>query len=407
MNLSSSATQKLYDQNPYGKTFEAQVLSCCEGEKSHKGQFDIILNQTLFFPEEGGQTPDLGLLIPLPSSPDLPADASSQVRVLDVKIKSGVIHHFCDGPLAPGTPVRGSIDWERRYDNMQNHSGEHIFSGLVHSAFGYENVGFHLSERTCSMDCSGPLTREEIDRLETAANRIIFDNRVIDASYPSAEELAQLDYRSKKALSGPVRIVTIPDCDVCACCAPHVRRTGEVGLLKVLQIQSYKGGTRLIIACGMRALADFRRKQSVLEEVSHLLSSPQGEAAMALSKKLADLLALKDALHEASARLLASDLAGLDPSAANVCLFENGIDPIRLRQAVNQMSAAHSGYCAAFNGSDSDGYSYILSIADGDARILNEQLKERFSARGGGSAAMCQGSLRASRRDLEDFFSAL
>lgn len=435
MYPSAQTTKKLYDIHPYEKTFFAEVLSCRKGERSHQGQFDIILDQTLFFPEEGGQTPDLGLLAPAAVPATCSADALSsnqkqapshneptsseqvfglkavnsfdQVNVLDVKIKSGIIHHFCDSPLAVGAHIQGTIDWERRYDNMQNHSGEHIFSGLVHSAFGYENVGFHLSERTCSMDYNGPLAQKDIDRIELLANRVICGNRAIDCSYPSAQVLKQLDYRSKKELSGPVRIVTIPGCDVCACCAPHVRRTGEIGLLKVLRAQSYKGGTRLLIACGTRALLDFRRKQSALEEVSHLLSSPQEEAAETLTKKLAEFSSLKDALHEASARLLEYDMAGLDPSAANVCLFENGIDPIRLRNAVNRMTARHKGYCATFNGSDADGYSYILSVADGDARILNEQLREHFSARGGGSAAMCQGSLRASRRDLESFFSAL
>lgn len=392
------ATDKLYDKSPYARDFCARVLSCRAQDGPGRGRFDVILDRTLFFPEEGGQTPDLGCLSSTGTDP---------VRVLDVRIKDRVIHHDCDRPLPVGSRIQGTIDWDRRYDHMQNHSGEHIFSGLVHSNFGYENVGFHLSERTCSMDYSGPLTQEDADRIEALANQVIWDNRVIDCSYPSPQVLDRLTYRSKKEVSGPVRIVRIPDCDVCACCAPHVKRTGEIGLLKVLQLQNYKGGSRLLIACGMRALLEFRRKQSVLDRASRLLSAPQEETAEALAKKLAELSSMKDALHESSARLLQADLAGLDPASPHVFLFENGIDPIRLRNAVNAMTEVHPGYCVAFNGTDTDGYSYILAIRDGDARVLNRQLQEHFSARGGGSAAMCRGSLRASRRDLEEFLSSL
>ncbi|MGN0305836.1 MAG: alanyl-tRNA editing protein, partial [Lachnospiraceae bacterium] len=205
-------TIRLFEQDGYQVKFDSRVLACeaLGGEK-----FKVILEETLFFPEAGGQSSDRGWL--------------DKVRVWDVQIENGVIYHFTDGALAEGERVRGEIDWEHRFSNMQQHSGEHIFSGTVHRLFGLNNVGFHLSDQTVTMDFDGVLTTQQLERVEWEVNQAIARNVEIQVSYPTSDELETLEYRSKIEIQGQVRIVTIPGFDVCACCAPHVKRTGESG----------------------------------------------------------------------------------------------------------------------------------------------------------------------------------
>ena len=266
--MSMTETIKLYDMDAYATEFEADIISC-EPNKADDKRFDIILNQTLFFPEEGGQSPDMGIL--------------GGYRVVDVQIKNGVITHTVDtsagdccevekkAELAAGVHVQGKIDWQHRFYNMQQHSGEHIFSGIVHRRFGFENVGFHLSDSVVTMDFSGVISPEDIAEVEHEVNVAISKNIPIEVTYPSRDELAQLEYRSKIEIEGQVRIVTVPGYDVCACCAPHVKRTGEIGMLKVMNYQNYKGGVRISILCGFRALEAFRQKCDIISELMGIL----------------------------------------------------------------------------------------------------------------------------------------
>ena len=228
---------ELFYQDAYCTDFDSEVISCAKG----KHGYEIVLNDTAFYPEGGGQPGDQGTL--------------NEAAVKDTHRKNGVILHITDIPLEPGTAVHGTIDWNRRFDLMQQHSGEHIFSGIVHQLFGYENIGFHLGEDTITLDFSGPLTWEDLKTVETKANEIVYRNERIEISYPSPKQLAQMEFRSKKELEGLVRIVTVPDADVCACCGTHVRYTGEIGLIKVLSTANRKDGTRCEIVCGSRALA--------------------------------------------------------------------------------------------------------------------------------------------------------
>ena len=279
--MSMTETIKLYDRDAYATEFEADIISC-EPNKADDKRFDIILNQTLFFPEEGGQSPDMGIL--------------GGYRVVDVQIKNGVITHTVDisagdccimgkeevqtekkadgkiigmecasekAELAAGVHVQGKIDWQHRFYNMQQHSGEHIFSGIVHRRFGFENVGFHLSDSVVTMDFSGVISPEDIAEVEHEVNVAISKNIPIEVTYPSRDELAQLEYRSKIEIEGQVRIVTVPGYDVCACCAPHVKRTGEIGMLKVMNYQNYKGGVRISILCGFRHSPHDRKLQNI------------------------------------------------------------------------------------------------------------------------------------------------
>lgn len=318
--MSMTETIKLYDRDAYAIEFEADIISC-EPNKADDKQFDIILNQTLFFPEEGGQSPDMGIL--------------GGYSVVDVQIKNGVITHTVDisagdccimgkeeaqtekktdgqitgmecasekVELAAGVHVHGKIDWQHRFYNMQQHSGEHIFSGIVHRRFGFENVGFHLSDSVVTMDFSGVISPEDIAEVEHEVNVAISKNIPIEVTYPSRDELAQLEYRSKIEIEGQVRIVTVPGYDVCACCAPHVKRTGEIGMLKVMNYQNYKGGVRISILCGFRALEAFRQKCDIISELMGIFTTNQEAIVDNVTKLKAVNQSLKSELGTAKSR---------------------------------------------------------------------------------------------------------
>ena len=233
-------TEKLFYQDSHIAEFEAEVLSCTAAGAG----YEIELDRTAFFPEGGGQYADTGML--------------GGVRVTDVQERDGRVLHMTDGPLDAGMRVTGRIDWEERFMKMQQHSGEHIVSGLVHARFGYNNVGFHLGTEDCTMDFGGVLTDEQLMEIEREANRAVWKNLEIEALYPTEEELKKLQYRSKIEIEGQVRIIVIPGYDVCACCAPHVKRTGEIGLIKLNHMQHYKGGVRVTHAVRIKGAGGLR-----------------------------------------------------------------------------------------------------------------------------------------------------
>lgn len=268
--------EKLYYRQPYVKAFEAVVTDCREGKN---GRYQVMLDRTGFYPEGGGQPGDTGRLGP--------------VKVLDVHEKAGEIIHETDGPLEAGTAVAGTIDWERRFGYMQNHSGEHIFSGLVHKKYGFDNVGFHMGSEEVTVDFNGVITAEELEEIETEVNRKIAENLPIRELYPAAGELEHMEYRSKKALTGQVRIIEIPDSDVCACCGTHVMSTGEIGIFKITGAIHYKGGIRVSMLCGMDALKDYRKKQKTVTELSVMLSA-KPERVVETVEKLKNENGIKD-----------------------------------------------------------------------------------------------------------------
>lgn len=372
-------TIRLYDTDGYATEFRAQVLACEEIQKNDKKVYQVLLDQTLFFPEEGGQSPDKGLL--------------GGIGVTDVQIKDGVIIHTLPAPLEEGKTVCGKIDWKHRFYNMQQHSGEHIFSGIVHERFGYNNVGFHLSDQIVTMDFDGVISQDEVEEVEWRANEAIAQNIEIQVSYPSREELAQMDYRSKIEIEGQVRIVSIPGYDMCACCAPHVHRTGEVGLLKVMSVQNYKGGVRVSILCGFRALQAFRDKAKVITDLSNLLTTGQDKLVDNVSKLKENNQKLHVQLTEAKQSILNAKLSEIPEGQEDVLVFEEGLDMNVARSSVNGLMESHAGVCGIFSGNDSDGYSYIVGSKHRDCKKLAEKLKEELSARGGGSPAMIQGSV--------------
>lgn len=397
--MSMTETIKLYDRDAYATEFEADIISC-EPNMADDKRFDIILNQTLFFPEEGGQSPDMGIL--------------GGYRVVDVQIKNGVITHTvetsagdcCDvekkAELAAGVHVQGKIDWQHRFYNMQQHSGEHIFSGIVHRRFGFENVGFHLSDSVVTMDFSGVISPEDIAEVEHEVNVAISKNIPIEVTYPSRDELAQLEYRSKIEIEGQVRIVTVPGYDVCACCAPHVKRTGEIGMLKVMNYQNYKGGVRVSILCGFRALEAFRQKCDIISELMGIFTTNQEAIVDNVTKLKAVNQSLKSELGTAKSALLDYKVAELPADTDNAVLFECGIDTNTARNCVNALVEKYSGFSAFFMGNDEEGYSFIIGSKNADCNTVAATLRNKLGARGGGKPVMVQGSVKAVKSEIEE-----
>ena len=386
-------TEKLYEQDPFLIKFEAKVLSCEQGKKG----FDVILDRTAFFPEGGGQPWDTGRL----------EAAGRQVKVLKVHSRAGEIVHTCSHPLEPGTAVTGVIHWDRRFDLMQQHSGEHIVSGLAHALWGCENVGFHMGAEVVTIDFDRPLTQEQLATLEEAANRHLWQvDLPVNITYPSPQELEHIRYRSKKALTGPVRIVEFPGADCCACCGTHVRHPAQVGLIKLLSMEKFREGVRIQLVCGGRAFRYLSRCMEQNAQVSHFLSAKPFETAEAVAKLLAkneELKARLTVLEEDRFAQLAGQYAG----AGDVLLFEPGLSPDSLRRLCDAVLHTCGGRCACFSGTDGWGYKYAIGQAGGDLRGFVKELNQALRGRGGGKPDFVQGSVQAAWQEIDAFFQAV
>lgn len=386
-------TEQLYYQDSYIKDFEAVVLSCIP----NGNHFEAVLDRTAFFPEGGGQCADTGVL----------HIENRQIKVFDVQERNGEIIHFIDEEILPGQTVIGELEFQERFSKMQQHTGEHIISGIVHRRFGYENVGFHLGKEEVTMDYDGPLTGEELRSIEYEANQVVAENREIKAYFPSTEELEKIPYRSKKELQGKIRIVEIQDCDICACCAPHVQTTGNVGLIKITNAIRYKGGMRLCIACGMRALEDYNQKESSVVQISNMLSAKQQEVTDAVKRLTEEIQQLKEKVAKMQERLvmgyLESEKAVLKENPnANLLLFEKELDAMAMRNFVNAGMELTKGVCGAFVGDEKQGFRYVLG-SSGDIREIGKKLNAAFQGKGGGKPPMIQGSLVGEEEKIREF----
>ncbi len=381
---------KLYYETPYATEFDAIVLCCEETTFDNHKAYDVVLNKTLFFPEEGGQSPDKGTI--------------NDIRVLDVQIHKDVITHTLSQPIEEGSEVHGEIDWQHRFSNMQQHSGEHIFSGTVHREYGFNNVGFHLSDTGVTMDFDGVLTAEQIADIEWKVNEAIAKNIEIDVRFPSKEELASMEYRSKIEIEGDVRIVTIPGYDVCACCAPHVKRTGEIGMLKVMGVQNYKGGVRINMLCGFRALQAFRERLDVVSQLTNLLSTNQENIVERVAQMKDTAHALKLENGEMKQQMMYAKVVQIPLEEKDVIVFEDKLDTPIMRNVVNELVQYHDGICAVFTGNDNVGYQFILGSAVEDCMAVAANLRDALGAKCGGSAGMIQGSVATTREKIEFFF---
>lgn len=378
-------TEKLYYAAPFCQKFEARVLDCREG----KGGWLVTLDRTAFYPEGGGQPADHGSL--------------GGVRVTDVHEKEGVIFHTCDGPLAVGAAVTGELDWQRRFDHMQAHSGEHIVSGLVHALYGWDNVGFHMGADRVTIDFSGALTWEQVREVEHLANENIWADAPVEILWPDGEALAGLEYRSKKELTGRVRIVRFPGADTCACCGTHVLRAGQVGLVKLLSCQSFRTGVRIELLCGRKALEYLSAVEEQNRTVGQALSVKAGETAAAVSR-------LKEELGEARLRLTELENESFRRRAeafrdrGDVLLFEAGLAPDAVRRLAIALSEVCGGRAAVFSGADGD-WKYAVGKPGGDLWAFTKAMNAALGGRGGGKPDFVQGGTAASRAEIEGFFA--
>ncbi len=377
-------TEKLYYKDAYIKEFSAEVLSVTECDEG----FDVILDKTAFFPEEGGQSADTGFI--------------GDAKVFHSYEKEGVVHHLTKAAPPVGS-VKCSLDFDKRFEKMQLHTAEHILCGIIHKLYGLENVGFHLGDVEVVFDISGVLTREDLNRVEELANEAVYSNLKIETFFPTSDELLNLEYRAKLDITENVRIVKIGDIDSCACCAPHVDRTGEIGLIKILDFMKHRGGTRIWMASGKRALLDYRNKYENILKISALLSTPQQETAEALEKYMNDADAVRSLLKSARVALAEAEARSMQGEAGNAVVKLEGYSIDELRAFVNAYKSRVSGLTVAISGHDGD-YKYVIASND---RELSQEIKTinaSLSGRGGGRGFMVQGSFMTDENSIKDYF---
>ena len=378
-------TRKLYYEDCHVSQFSAQVLSC---EKTDKG-FDIILDATAFYPEGGGQASDVGSL--------------SGVHVLHAREEGETVIHLCDGALEVGSTVEGVLDYDHRFRLMQQHTGEHIVSGIIHRRYGYHNVGFHMSSTVITIDFDGVIPAEDLPSIEAEANRAVWQNLPIKCWIPDPEELKQTFYRTKKDLPWPVRIVQVPNFDSCACCGVHVAATGEIGLIKLYSTVGLRGGTRMEMACGAQALEALNHAWDQNKQVSQAFSAQiteTGEAARRMNDTVAELKYRITGLERKIFALTAEGYAG----KGNVLHFADGLEPAAVRDLADTIAETCGGTAAVFSGSDGEGYSFCLITRNGDLRQLGKDMTKALNGRGGGKPIFQQGRVMATREQIEQFF---
>lgn len=378
-------TEKLYYENAYTEAFSAKVLSCEEGKRG----FEIVLDRTAFYPEGGGQPGDTGVL--------------GGVKVFDTHEKGGRVVHYCALSLEVGSEVEGRIDFDRRFDFMQQHSGEHIVSGIIHSIFGCDNVGFHMGAEMVTIDFNCMISAEQLKEIERRANAVIWENRPFNIMWPDAETLPTLPYRSKKALSGEVRIVECPGADMCACCGTHVRSAGEIGLVKLLSVHPFREGVRIEMLSGKRAYGYICAVTEQNSAISSMLSAKVEATASAVERVCGELDKARYRLVGLENRIF-EGIAEAYAGKRDALIFEDGLSPEGLRRLADAVMAQCSGRVAVFSGGDGAGYKYALGQVDGDLRELVKNMNASLRGRGGGKPGFAQGSVMCEKAEIQAFF---
>jgi len=380
-------TRKLYYEDCHLSHFTAQVLSCQQTDKG----FDIILDATAFYPEGGGQDADVGTL--------------GGVRVLHTREAGETVIHLCDAPLEAGSTVEGILDYGKRFRLMQQHTGEHIVSGIIHRRYGYHNVGFHMSTDVITIDFDGVIPAEDLPGIEAEANRAVWQNLPVKCWIPDPEELKQTFYRTKKDLPWPVRIVQVPGFDSCACCGVHVARTGEIGLIKLYSTVGLRGGTRMEMACGAQALDTLNRAWEQNKQVSQAFSAQiteTGEAARRMNETVAGLKYRITGLERKLFAITAASYTG----KGDVLHFAEGLEPAAVRDLADAIAENCGGTASVFSGADGEGYSFCLVTRSGDLRQLGREMTKALNGRGGGKPIFQQGKVMATKEQIEAFFGA-
>jgi len=379
-------TRKLYYEDSHIKTFTATVLSSEQG----KDCWEVVLDQTAFFPGGGGQLPDTG--------------GMNMTRVLGAKERGEDVVHFVAAPMPVGSVVECRINWPQRLRRMQNHSGEHVLSGIIHSKFGYENVGFHMGDDFITVDYSGELTAGQVYEVERECNLAIAANVPIHCTFPEQTQLDAMEYRSKKQLQGAVRIVNVEGYDTCACCAPHMYSTGQIGMIKIYSWTRHRGGTRLTMLCGMDALDDYNARCANISAISGLLSAKPMEVSQATARLWQEHEDLKYKLNGLYRKLTAVKIAALDETDGNLVIFEPDLDMDNLRELINAAKEKCGGIAAGFIGSDDEGYRYILGSRTVDLRANAKAINAAIGGKGGGQKEMIQGTAKASEAEIRKYF---
>ena len=380
-------TRRLYYEDCHLYHFTAAVTGC---EETING-YAVTLDATAFYPDGGGQACDLGML--------------GGAKVIDVQERGESVIHLCDAPLAVGSSVEGILDPQRRFDLMQQHTGEHIVSGIVCARYGYHNVGFHVGADVITIDFDGPIPAEALPEIEIAANRAVWENKPIRCWYPTPEELPNVSYRTKRALPWPVRIVEIPGVDSCACCGVHVARTGEIGLIKLFSCVKFHQGVRVEMACGERALFMLNKAFEENRQVSQAFSAKwmeTGEAARKMNERLAAAEYRCAGLERKIWDSIADNYAG----KGSVVHFAEDLTPLGVRELADRIAERCGGIAAVFGGTDG-AYNMCLVHKSGDVRELGNALKTTLNARGGGKPGIFQGTIPATRIQIEDCFRNL
>lgn len=377
-------TIRLYDDDSFLKEFAATAIS---SRKTEKG-YETVLDRTAFFPEGGGQTGDTGTL----------SFGETSVRVLDTFEKAGEVVHLTDGPVSENTCVTGTLDWPVRFYKMQNHSAEHILSGLVCGRHPYKNVGFHLGDGLVTVDYDGFLSREELREIEKCANKIITEDLPIKTGYPA--NVAEISYRSKLDLKEHIRLVEIPGVDICACCAPHVRSTGQIGCLKILSSQKYKSGVRITMQAGAWAEETAARAWETLEKIAALVSLPPLETVTGVEKLKEKLAESEMQARETAVKLLKTVIEASDKPYTVV------EDRALLKDAVNLLKERFPDKTsAALAGDEENGYQFML-LTPCDLDEVRKKLAA-LGGSGGGRDGLLQGKVHCTVQAFEQLLSEL
>lgn len=382
-------TEKLYDTDSYIEEFECKVINLYD----YEGDLAVETDRTAFFPEGGGQTADTGTL--------------GNLEVYDVQIKCGKLLHYVKNfeenykKISVGEKISGKINMKKRFSDMQQHTGEHIFSGIVNKLYGYDNVGFHLGSQVVTLDFNGELKNDDICKVENLVNKAIWDNLEVRAFFPTEKELKTINYRSKKEINEALRLVEIPGVDMCACCAPHVKRTGEIGIVKVVSSEKHRGGTRVSILCGERALCDIREKLEENKKVSNLFCTKETETFKMAEKLKSDNAQLSYELSKAKLDFLKLKAQSVEEKE-RIVVFCDIEDTNDLREYADILSEKAKEFAAVFSGKDEDFKYVIITKNDYDVNSLCKELNSQFSGRGGGRGGIVQGSLKGEKEKIKE-----
>ena len=375
-------TEKLFDKG-FLSLFEATVLSCVE----KNGKYEILLDRTAFAPEGGGQPSDIGSI--------------GDANVIDVCLRDGDIFHICDKPVDVGAKVACRIDMQRRIRHIQNHSGEHIVSGIFYNKYGFNNVGFHLGSEDVTMDVDGTVDRDMLREVERLANEAVMQNLEIKIVYPSRSELESMFYRSKLDLKEDVRVVVIDGLDACACCAPHVSKTGEIGMIKLISCMRYKGGTRIHMKCGFDALDEFNAEYDRALAISNMISLPRENIAEGVKKLMEDISGYKHEIYELKQKIISMKIESVKPQNGKIVYIDDGMDMSELRAFVASKIPLCEGLCAAFSGNDGDGYTFVIGYTGEDFNSFVKGTLASLGGSGGGKAPFAQGKANCKKSDIE------